>query len=56
MDDFIADKLNLNLADYEEGIEITDITELKEGEYVIHTPYGEVKTDWDELKDIVSGN
>ena len=56
MDKFIADKLKLNIDDFEEGIEITDISEPKTNNYVIHTQQGDVKTDWDELKDIASGN
>lgn len=56
MDKFIADKLNLNIDDYEDGIEVIDISEPKYGEYIIHTPHGEIKTDWDELENIASGN
>ena len=55
MDKFIADKLNLNIDDHEDGIEITNIKEPKTNKYTIITPHGNVETDWDELMYIANG-
>jgi hypothetical protein len=55
MDEFIANKLNLNIDEHEDGIEITDIKEPKENKYIIITPFGEFETDWDELMYIANG-
>lgn len=55
MDYFLANKLNLNVDEYEDGIEIHDTKELKDSQYIIKTTHGDVETDWDELEYISTG-